>query len=219
MRTIALLARKGGAGKTTLATHMALAAHLRGQRVMVADADPQRSATDVLKGRGEDGPQVVATTGAKLFALQVAAQRTGAETLVIDTPAGAEQDIGHAMVLADLCLVVVRPTFLDIAAAVQTTDILRRLNRPAVIVLNQAPPTRNGVELSQVVKTREALRFTRMPVADQIIRSRFAYQTALSMGRSVEEVWPGSVAADEIIALWNALGALAAGAGERSRRA
>ena len=35
MRTIALLARKGGVGKTTLATHLALAAHRRGGLVKV----------------------------------------------------------------------------------------------------------------------------------------------------------------------------------------
>jgi chromosome partitioning protein len=218
MRTIALLARKGGAGKTTLATHMALAAHLRGHRVMLADADSQRSATDVLRPRAGDGPQVIGTSGAKLFALKVAAQRAGIDTFVIDTPAGADQDIGHAMVLADLCVVVVRPTFLDIAAAVQTTDILRRLNRPTLIVLNQAPPMRAGVELSPVIKAREALRFTRMPIADEVIRSRFAYQTALSMGRSVEEVWPTSPAAAEIADLWAHVAGLAY-APERSLRA
>jgi len=217
MRTIALLARKGGAGKTTLGTHMALAAYLRGERVMLADSDPQRSATEVLKARADEGPQVVGTSGPKLFALKVAAQRMDVDTLVIDTPAGADQDLGHAMVLADLCLVVVRPTFLDIAAAVQTTDILRRLNRPAFIVLNQAPPRRAGVEMAPVVKAQEALRFTRVPVADEIIRSRFAFQTALASGRSVEELWPGSPAADEVTGLWERVDAYGYAAAERMR--
>jgi chromosome partitioning protein len=219
MRTIALLARKGGAGKTTLAAHMAFAAHLRGQRVMLADADPQRSATEVLKARcDEDGPQVMQTSGPKLFALKVAAQRAGVETLIIDTPSGAEQDIGHAMVLADLSVVVVRPTFLDIAAAVQTTDMLRRLNRQSLIVLSQSPPTRAGAEHAAVEKARQALRFTRMPVADEVIQARYAYQTALSTGRSVEELWPNSPAAEEIDALWGCVANLAY-APERSLRA
>src|SRR5258706_7031506 len=153
MRTIAFLARKGGAGKTTLAAHMAIAAHLRGRRVMLADSDTQRSSVEVVNARSDEGPQVMATTGPKLFALKMAAQRAGVETLVIDTPAGADQDLGHAMVLADLSVVVVRSTFLDIAAAVQTTDILRRLGRPRLIVLNQAPPTRAGIEMTAGTKS------------------------------------------------------------------
>lgn len=217
MRTIALLARKGGAGKTTLGTHLALAAHLRGERVMLADSDPQRSASEVLKARSDEGPQVIGTSGAKLFALKVAAQRMEVDTLVIDTPAGADQDLGHAMVLADLCLVVVRPTFLDIAAAVQTTDILRRLNRPTLIVLNQAPPKRAGAEMAAVVKAHEALRFTRMPLAGEVVRSRFAFQTALATGRSVEELWRGSPAADEIVALWERVDGYGYAAAERAR--
>ena len=218
MRTIAFLARKGGAGKTTLAAHMAIAAHLRGRRVMLADSDTQRSSVEVVNARSDEGLQVMATTGPKLFALKMAAQRAGVETLVIDTPAGADQDLGHAMVLADLSVVVVRPTFLDIAAAVQTTDILRRLGRPSLIVLNQAPPTRAGIEMTAVTKSREALRFTRMPAADEVIRSRTAYQTALSLGRSVEELWPKSPAAEEMAELWDHVASLAF-APERSLRA
>ncbi len=37
LRTVAVIALKGGSGKTTVATHLALAAHLRGTPVLVAD--------------------------------------------------------------------------------------------------------------------------------------------------------------------------------------
>ncbi len=77
MRTIAVIARKGGSGKSTVALHLALAAHLRGRSVLVADTDAQRSASQVLKGRQGSGPAVAETSGAKLFALQLAAMRSG----------------------------------------------------------------------------------------------------------------------------------------------
>ncbi|HEX4097546.1 MAG TPA: ParA family protein, partial [Caulobacteraceae bacterium] len=51
MLTIAVVSRKGGGGKSTLAVHLAIGAHLRGFRTMVADADPQRSVGEVLKLR------------------------------------------------------------------------------------------------------------------------------------------------------------------------
>ena len=56
MRTLAVIALKGGSGKTTIATHLALAAHLRGLDVLVADTDPQKSARDVLSSREAEGP-------------------------------------------------------------------------------------------------------------------------------------------------------------------
>ncbi len=146
MRTIAVIARKGGSGKSTVALHVALAAHARGRKVMVADTDTQRSASQVLKGRLGGGPELTETAGPKLFALQVAAGRSGVDLMVIDTPAAVEEEIAHAIVAADLCLLVVRPTFLDLSAAVQTADIVRRLRKPTLAVLNQAPSPRAGIE-------------------------------------------------------------------------
>ncbi|WP_374570582.1 AAA family ATPase [Phenylobacterium sp.] len=205
MRTIAVIARKGGSGKTTLATHLALAAHLRGRQAMLADADPQRSSTEVLRLRQIPGPQVVETAGPKLFALKVAALRDGVETLVIDTPAGPETEVCHAIVLAELSLVVVRPTYLDLVMAVRTVEILHRLGRPGLIVLNQAPFSRAGAEPPPVRKALDALKLLHTPIAPVIIRARMAYQEALSMGLSVEELTPPGPAAQEIDQLWSAV--------------
>ena len=211
MRTIAVIARKGGSGKTTVAVHMAIAAHLRGRRVLLADSDPQRSSSVVMKARRGPGPQVVETSGPKLFALQVAALRAEVDALVIDTSAGAEEEVAHAIVLADLSLLVIRPTFLDFAAAIRTADVLRRLHKPGVIVLNQAPVTRAGGEPPLVRKAQEALRMMRLPVAPTILRARAAYQSALETGCSAEEIGAPSPAAEEVASLWRFIERLAFG--------
>ncbi|HEY3799752.1 MAG TPA: ParA family protein [Caulobacteraceae bacterium] len=202
MRTIAVVSRKGGAGKTTLALHLAMAAHLRGLSTVLADADPQRSASEVLRGRIDAGPKRCETSGPKLFALKDSSQRFGADLLVIDTPAGPEPDLADAIALADLTLVVVRPTFIDLAAAVRTIESARRLGRAGEIVLNQAYPARGGRETATVRKAIEALRFTNMPVAPVVVRARAVLQTALAAGKSAEEFGP-SAAAAEIAALWD----------------
>ena len=125
MRTIAVIALKGGSGKTTVATHLALAAHIRGLDVMVADCDPQHSAKDVLEMREEPGPQYVTTTGAKLMSAQFAALGLKKDLFIIDTPAGSVEDVGEAIVLCDLAVLVVRPTMLDLAGLVRTVTMVR----------------------------------------------------------------------------------------------
>jgi chromosome partitioning protein len=201
MRTIAVIARKGGAGKTTVATQLALAAHLRGYTTLLADIDPQRSSAEVMKARRDSGPDCIDATGARLAALQMSAVRAGVEAMVIDTAAGAEEEVASAIVLADLSLLVLRPTFLDLAAAIQTVDVVRRLRKPAMIVVNQAPPARGGVEAPAVKRALKALAILRLPVAPTILRARAIYQTALESGRSAEET-DDRVAAREIAALW-----------------
>ena len=201
MRTLAVIGRKGGSGKTTVAVNLALAAERCGKKVVIADTDPQRSALDALKGREEDGPQCVATTGAKLYHLQVATQRDGFDLMIIDTPACGEEDLAEALVLSEMSLLALRPTFLDLAAAVRTVDVVNRLGRPAVAVLNQAPPARLGVEPAVVKTALEALALMRLPAAPAILRSRLAYQTGLARGRSAHEL--GDVEAGrEVFGLW-----------------
>jgi chromosome partitioning protein len=202
MRTIAAIACKGGSGKTTIATHLAIGAHLRGLSATLADSDPQGSSHEVLRARRASGPAFSRCPAPGLYRAQVAAVEAGCRALIIDTPAGAEEELGHALALADLSLIVLRPTFLDLAAAVRTVEIVRRLRKPALILLNQAPVAREGVEPPSVVKALKALEVMRLPVVPAIIRARQAYQSALESGRSVEELGAEPAAAREMGQLW-----------------
>jgi chromosome partitioning protein len=201
MRTIAVIALKGGSGKTTVAAHIALAAHLRGLKTVVADTDPQHSVSDVLRSRADPGPTTVGAIGSSLFAAQIAAVGSGMDTMVIDTAAGAAEDVAQAIVVADYSLLVVRPTLMDIAAAVRTVDIIRRLRKPAMVVVNQAPTARDGVEPPSVKRALRALEVLRLPVVPTLLRSRAIYQTALETGKSAEECYDVN-ASREIAALW-----------------
>jgi chromosome partitioning protein len=205
MRNIAVVARKGGSGKTTVAVNLAIAAHRRGLRVQLADTDPQGSATEVLRVRKAPGPAVLRLSGGELFELHRAGPSYEADATIIDTPAASENAIGHAIALAHLSLLIVRPTFLDIATALQTAQILRRLRKPGLILLNQAPVARGRIEPPAVKRALEALRLMQLPVAPVVLRSRAAYQTTLASGQSVEEIGPPNAnpAGDEIATLWS----------------
>ena len=210
MKTIAVIARKGGSGKTTVAVNLAIAAHRRGYVVQLADTDPQGSTTEVLKARKLGGPVVIQTTGAALHASRHEAT-PGVDLRVMDTPAASEDALAHAIAMAQVSLLVVRPTFLDLAATLQTAQIIRRLRRPGLILLSQAPVTRGGIEPPAVKRALDALRLMQLPVLPVILRARAAYQTSLALGCSVEELGAGP-AADEIAQLWTYIERFALGA-------
>ena len=203
MRTICVLSRKGGTGKTTVSTSLALAAHLRGQKVLLADVDPQHSSYASLSTRQAPGPLIEATSGGKLFPLKTAAELNYTDLMLIDCPAGLEASVYQAIQIADLCLVVTRPNYLDLASALDAINVLRQLSKPALIIINQAPATREGQEANATVKAREALRFVKYPVAESALCSRVAFTRATASGRNAEETEPKSAAALEVAALWS----------------
>ncbi len=188
MRTIAVVSRKGGSGKTTVAVQLAVGLWLRGHSTLLTDTDPQQSSVEVLKNRMGQGPRIATGSASDLVALQAAAVRDGLDALIIDTPAVVEEETAQAIVLADLAVMVLRPTFLDLAAAVNTSRLIRQLRKPGLLILNQAPVARGSVEPPAVKRTLEALQLLRLPVAPAILRSRSIYQTAMEHGRSAEEL-------------------------------
>jgi chromosome partitioning protein len=218
MRTIAVIARKGGSGKTTVAINLGIAAHRRGLKTLLADSDPQRSLADVLKARRDADPSIVETNGPGLLAVQLTSRRAGVEALVIDTAAGEEEDFSHAIVLADLLVMVVRPTLLDFAALIRTLRVIRHLRKRAMVVLNQAPPRRSGIEPPAVRKAQDALRLLKLTVSPAILRTRAAYQSALERGYSVEEQIGDAAAAAEVNDLWCSVQQAAFGPSERWQR-
>jgi len=218
LRTIAVIALKGGSGKTTIATHMALAAHLRGLDVALVDLDPQRSAHGVLSAREGARPDYVASSGPDLMAAQFAAIGVRKDLLIVDTAAGAVEAVGEAIVLSDLAVLVARPTLLDLAGLAPTLSMVRRLNKAYVVVVNQAPAARGTVESPLVRRALKGLDYLRANVAPVIVRARTMYQTALESGRSAEEMADGA-AAKEIAALWECVQAMASAEAEEAQRA
>jgi len=203
MTNIAIIARKGGSGKTTAAVSFAIAAHLRGHKTLLVDTDPQGSSSEVLKAREGEGPGILRATGAELRDISARARADSVGAMIIDTPAAVEDEIAHAIALSQLSILVIRPTFLDIAASIQTAQILRTLRKPGLILLSQAPVARGGIEPPAVKKALEALRLMRLPVMPNILRSRAVYQTALAFGQSAEEQAPGTAAAQDLAACWD----------------
>lgn len=201
MKTLSVLSRKGGSGKTTVSVSLALAARQAGLKVVIADIDPLRSAAEVVRARPEASSLLFETTASKLFILQDACRQNSCDLLVVDTPTAPEPDILRAVNVSDFCLAVARPTALDIAAIRQSTGLVERAGCPGLVVLNQCPPLREGQESMQVRQALDQLQFSRLPIARSRLRSRAAYQHAFAQNRAVTEWDPASDAAADVLKL------------------
>ena len=136
MRTILVFSGKGGAGKTTLARELAVAAHLGGRQVALVDLDPQAGLTGWFGRRQAETPILVALPPDHSFDRAAAG---GIEELVIDLPPGLPGYVATLVATADVVLVPVRPTPDDLVAAVTVARTLTR--HPAwAFVLSQTPP-------------------------------------------------------------------------------
>src|SRR5438093_8619929 len=121
MHVIAVIAQKGGTGKTTMTLALAVAAQLAGKVAAVIDLDPQATASNWSDRRQADSPVVVSTQPARLPHVLKSAEESGAALVLIDTPPRAEQAALAAAKAADLILIPCRPAIYDLETIVSGT--------------------------------------------------------------------------------------------------
>ena len=202
MNIIAVVAQKGGTGKSTVIANLAVAAHLSGRRTIVVDTDPQGCVVNWSRVRGAAEPTVIYGKAAAIHPMRFAAERSGLDLMLIDTRASSIEDSIDAAKAAQLTLVVVRPTAIDLHAIRKTVEALKPLGRPAAFVLNQAPSRRIDREPAIVGTAVDLLLGYGLPLAPVALRSRGVYQTAFAQGLSPQEMEPEGLAAAELKALW-----------------
>jgi chromosome partitioning protein len=202
MKSVAVVARKGGAGKTTLAIHMAVLAHHQGKRVLLLDLDPQRSLSVWWHSRQADTPALVETDARRLPALLQEAAGAGYDLAVIDTPPAITFDTARVVAAADLVLIPLRPSLLDLMAVSGTADVVASTKTPGLLVLNACPPPQGSVEAPTTRDARKALAASPVPLATVSVAQRMDYSRALNSGEAVNEAAPTSKAAAEILRLW-----------------
>lgn len=200
MKTIAILGRKGGTGKTTLAIHLAVAAAQDGYTTALIDLDPQASAVDWSDQRHAETPVVVSAHSARLGDLLSGAAERGVDFAFIDTAAHAEVSALAAARAATFALIPCRPASLDLRAIGATIDVTRLAKIPVHVVLNGTPARGNLTD-----QARRAIDSYNVPCAPCAIGQRIAFVHALTDGLSVIESEPYSKASYEIRMLYTYL--------------
>lgn len=196
MRVIVIASRKGGAGKTTLATLLAVeAARVGAGPVAVVDLDPMRGLSLWWEARAADTPVMVAADGGPAAAL-AAAKASGAVLSIVDTAPAAAPAVADAVAMADLVLVPCQPSPHDLRAVGATVDVARRARRPVVFVINRTKPR---VKLTGDAAIALSQHGTVAPV---MVADRAVYAAAGIDGRTAPELEPGGAAAIEVADLW-----------------
>jgi chromosome partitioning protein len=196
VKTIALIAQKGGVGKTTIAVNLAVAV---GARTALFDLDPQESAAIWADRRKSDLPHVEFLTERRLPEALKAAEQGGFTFAIIDTPPAAGPQAFTAAQSADLVLIPCRTSLVDLDAIRRTAQLIKSAGIPAFVVFNAAPHSATTL-LDDARAIVQAAGLTAAPI---VMRERSAYRSSWPLGKAVVETEPKGKAAGEIMELKN----------------
>jgi chromosome partitioning protein len=197
MKVLSVVSQKGGVGKTTLATALAVQATANGKKTVLFDLDPQASASFWKDTRKDDALAITAIPAARLAHMLTAMREAGCDLAIIDTPPFSKDIAFEAANHADFVLVPTRPAVLDVMAMTRTLDVVKHYNRRYGVVLTFCPPS--GRELDDTVKVIEQLGAELCPTR---IGTRIAFSRAQQTGHAAQEIEPDGKAAHEIKELY-----------------
>jgi chromosome partitioning protein len=178
MKTLAIISQKGGAGKSTLALHLAVAAEMAGQPTVVIDLDPQASAATWKDLRKAETPTVTSAQAARLLQIMSTAAEHGIRLAIIDTAPHSETAALTAARAADFILIPCRPAILDLRAISASVELAKIAGKPASIVFNAVPPRGSLAD-----EAAQAVEGYGLPIAPVRIGQRASYTHALTLVR------------------------------------
>jgi chromosome partitioning protein len=202
---------KGGSGKTTVATNLAIMRALQGCDVLLIDADDQETATDFTVLRNERRADGAGYTSIKLTgpAVRTETLRLAAkyDDIVIDTGGRDTRSQRAALTVADVLLVPFVPRSFDVWTLEKVAALVAEMQTvnpklKALTFLNRADPRgHDNVEAQEVLKETHALQFSDTPLG-----ARKAFSNAAALGMAVTEIRPSDPKADaEILLLYRSI--------------
>ena len=203
-RVITVAQQKGGAGKTTMAAHLAVAWANGKRKVAIVDTDPQGSLTQWYKVResvlGEGSDLTFAAISGWRVRSEIDRLKYTHDLIVVDSPPHTDAEARTAIRAADLVVIPLQPSPMDVWATSATIQICKQEKVPVKMVLNRVHPQ---------AKLTEAISGEMVGLAQNRFGNRVIFAGSLMHGLGVTEAAPSSMAADEVRALakeiWNYL--------------
>lgn len=196
MQVWTLTTQKGGAGKTTLTTSLAVAAVEAGKQVLIIDTDPQESAVRWWQRRDAEQPALVKLKPGEVPEGIQLAEKQGFDLVLIDTAGRESLQDNPAIIQATFCIIPCQPSIADIEAVYPTVELLKRTGKPYAFVLTRCPAV--GQDQASAREGLTALGLVAKPVTVE----RKAYKLAFATGEGVTEFDTKDKAAGEVTALY-----------------
>src|SRR5258705_9118043 len=204
MQTLAIVATKGGVGKTTLVASLAIEATHHFGRVALIDLDPQQSLARWHQFRVMDTgvankPELIAT-GAKLGSAldRVRAKAQPPDLVIIDGPPGSMRLTEMAIERADLALIPCKASPIDVEAVDVVRELCEQHGKLFAMVLTMVTPRRGSMTEGE----REFLQ-DKGDVLEVDMTDRQSYAQAMMTSHAGPE--KDKTAKGEIAALWVAI--------------
>lgn len=196
MKVVAIIGQKGGTGKTTTSTGLAVQAAKAGHQTAILDLDPQTNAMNWRDRRETAEPAVESIQPGRLKQTLKAAEEAGAGYVFIDTPGKSDTAAVEAARVADLVLIPVKPQIFDLETLSAVRDALRLAGNPAsFIVMNGIHPSATKTPEEQRAMIAESFGIEVCPV---YLTQRSIYAEAPASGQAPQEIEPKGKAADEL---------------------
>ncbi len=192
-KVITVAQQKGGSGKTTLAINLAVEYARQGKRVALLDTDPQGSLGRWFMTRREvmgDPGLDLSTASAWGVSYECEKLRKINDLVIVDTPPKVDADLRPALREADLVLIPVATSQVDLWATDGVLDLVSRERRQPLVVLNRVKPNTNLAR--EVAEAARAL----SEVATATLGQRVVYAETLGRGLGVVEAGKSAAATE-----------------------
>ena len=197
MKVVSIHSLKGGTGKTTITTNLAVEAERAGHTVAIIDLDPPATAAKWGDHRDSEFPAVIATPSSRLKHWLEIAEDNGATFVIIDTPPSPDPFMHDVVKASALVIIPCQPSLADIEANEPTISTVQNQQKPCFVVLNMVRPN-TGLD----IHARKSIKDYGVACAPVQIGSRVGFIHAYNSGASITEIEPKSKSADEIRALY-----------------
>lgn len=178
---ITVAQQKGGTGKTTLCAHLAVGFRQMGLRVAVIDTDPQGSLGRWFLTRRNvmtDPDLLLSTSSAWGVSYECDKLRREVDVTLVDTPPKADSDLRPSLRAADLVLVPLGASQLDLWATEGVLDLCAREDREVRLVLNRV---KAGTKLDAEIAEKAAALHGQLAQSRLSLRVAFAQSMGLGL--------------------------------------
>lgn len=198
MKIIVIASQKGGSAKTTLTALLSVEAELAGDGpAWIIDTDLQGSLARWHERREADLPHRAEIATKDLASgLATIADKHKARYCFIDTAPTISRENESIMALADLVLIPVQPSPVDLWSVAETIEMVKAAKKPFTFIITKAKERANITAQTVAALSHHG------PVAGSFIADRVAYAVAMSSGNTGPEIAPKGGAAAETGLLW-----------------